>query len=175
MIRMLFVVLLLCSTPVLAAEQIKVDAEKLAPIAGTKTKPGDKPSKPVKEDPDTKPITPEEQAALLCQTTQVMGSTAGADYVPGVDAYGHAVAPADANAGAQFSVPERIDIPLNVDVLNTVGVINQPTPSLSTNMGTISVLKGGQVLYNNQDMTTTVQGYCNTHTPVAATPKEEAK
>lgn len=157
--RHLFVLaLILTSFPALA-QQTPVQAEKL-PAPGTQQE-----AAPFGNEADNKPATPEEQAILLCESITIMGSTgdgpsAGADYEPGVDAYGRPVAPADA-ASQQYSLPDRIDIPLDIAILETVGIA--PEPDLKANVGTISILKGGQVLYNDKNMTTTVQDYCNKH------------
>ncbi len=157
----LFLALMMLSLPAMA-QPAKVEAEKLAPPSpASRVAPA-----PAKE--EAEPVTPEEQALLLCQTQGLMAETnsqpvAGPDYQPGVDAYGKAVTPADGQAQPVYQVPERIDIPLNIDVLKTVGVITTPTPGLSTNVGTVSILKGGQVLFNGQDAGSAVQTYCNTH------------
>ena len=163
MVRLLFFVVMLASTPVLARAIV---AEKLPPQAGgAPTGPRDLSSGPAEPE---KPVSVEEQALLLCQTRQLMAGEAGApvpgvDYEPGVDAYGNPVVPADGQAQPVFDVPEQIDIPINIDVLKTVGVINQPVPGLSTNVGMVSIRKGGQVLFNGQDSGSAIQTYCEQH------------
>ena len=153
-----------------AFAQTKVDKEKL-PAPGTAAKKAA--PAPVEEDEET-PATPEEQALLLCQTTQIMGSSpatptaVGPDYQAGVDAYGRPVAPADGGGSApQYAIPDEINIPLNIRILETVGIT--PTPDLNTTVGNITIKKGGQVLYNGQNMTTNVQDYCKKHLDVKVT------
>jgi hypothetical protein len=137
------------------AQSAKVEKEVLPPA-----KPG---APEIKVEKD-KPLTPDQEAAMLCQATRIMGSTVGAEYQPGVDVHGKPVVPADANdASEAFTVPERVDIPLNIEVLKTIGAVSTPTPELTASFGTISVMKGGQVTYNGKDMTTSVNSYCNTH------------
>lgn len=104
-------------------------------------------------------ITDEQTAALLCQATQLMDSTDNAEYKPGVDVQGRAVAPADASTQA-FQIPDRVDIPVNIDILKSVGAITSPTPDLATNVGTVSVMKGGQVQFNGRDLTNNVSAFC---------------
>lgn len=112
-----------------------------------------------------KMMDPKEQALMLCQATQIIGSHQGAEYQPGVDAYGRPVAPADANAQPQYTVPDRIDIPLDISVLHTIGIVDTPTPELEANAGTVSIFKDGRVLFGNKDKTATLQAYCNKHLP----------
>lgn len=140
------------------AQDTSVQAEPLQPIAGQKQTGEEKSAQPVQEE---KAATAQEQAALLCQTTDIMGEVKGANYEPGVDAYGKVVAPADVSATPVYDIPERIDIPLDIAVLETLGVT--PEPDLHTRVGTISILKGGEVLYNDQEMTSTVQAFCLKH------------
>lgn len=166
--RYVFLTFLMILTLPALAQQTNVEREKLpAPGAPKKTAPVDE---------DEKPATPEEQALLLCQTTQIMGSSpatmtvAGPDYEAGVDAYGRPVAPADGGgASAQYTIPDEISIPLNIKILETVGIA--PQPDLDTNVGNITIRKGGQILYNGQNMTTTVQDYCKKHLDVKVTPQ----
>lgn len=135
-------------TPEIQAE--KLDLNKLTP-----------------EDRKTveKMMDPKEQALMLCQATQIIGSHKGAEYEPGVDAYGRPVAPADASAQPEYTVPDRIDIPLDISVLHTVGIVDTPTPELEANAGTVSIFKDGRVLFGNKDKTATLQAYCNKHLP----------
>jgi hypothetical protein len=146
-----YVLIALCliAFTAMAAERDKVVAE---PLSGKKIE-----SEAV--------LTPEDQAILLCQAADIMGENKvpSAEYQPGIDAHGNAVAPADGGAEPQYTIPDRIDIPLDIAILQTVGVVTTATPELSTNIGTISILKGGQVLYNGKEATGKIQSYCKTH------------
>jgi|GEM_PF-3460809 len=164
--RKLLILALFLATPALA-QQTPVKAEKLPP-------PGAKQAAPAavaNEGPNPftqgegRPATAAEQALMLCQTKTIMGSTqdanvAGADYQAGVDAYGRPVASANGAATPQYAVPDRIEIPLNIAVLQSTGLITSPAPDLSTNVGNVTILKSGQVLFNNQDITSNVQQFC---------------
>lgn len=153
----LFALLLLAATPAYAQSakpampdiQVeKLDLQKLSP-----------------EDKKTveKMMDPKEQALMLCQAAQIMGTPQSAEYQPGVDAYGRPVASADANTQPQYTVPDRVDIPLDISVLHTVGLVNSPTPELEANVGTVSIFKDGRVTFGNEDKTATLKSYCDTH------------
>lgn len=141
-----------------AREPAKVEVESLKPLGDKKMEKGEMPKE------DAEPITPEQQAALICQTADMMGAgVKGADYEAGVDAYGNPVTPADVDAGAEaFQVPDEVQVPIAVDVMAALGVIN-PAVEGKSQIGTLTVLKGGRLLYNGQEITHTVEGYCRDH------------
>lgn len=105
-------------------------------------------------------LTDEQTAAMLCQAARLMKPEDSAEYKAGVDAYGRPVAPADAGQQA-FQVPDRVDIPVHIDILKNMGIVNTPTPALGTDIGTVSVMKGGQIQFNGRDLTNNVTAYCN--------------
>ena len=161
--RFLLLLIFLCF-PLMAEarDPAKVDAEKLPPV-GTK--------KDVAKE-DVEPITPEQQASLICQTADIMGQkVAGPDYVEGVDAYGNPVASANVDNPPVFEVPEAVEVPIAIDVMETLG-ITSPAVEGKANFGTLTVLKGGKLLYNSKDITNTVEGYCRDH---AQKTKEQQK
>ncbi|MCB1538423.1 MAG: hypothetical protein H6865_06965 [Rhodospirillales bacterium] len=161
--RLLFLVVLLSSGVVCAMD--KVEREAL-PSPGQGQHSETSPARQV-----DMAASPEDEALMLCQTVQMMSAqdgggkagAAGPDYQPGVDAYGRPVVPAEGIAQPVFDLPDRIDIPLNIDLLKKVGIINAPTPDLGTNVGTVSISKGGQVTFNGQDTTASLQSYCAAH------------
>lgn len=146
-----------------AREPTKVESETLAPIGGKSEDKAKKDVTPKAANDDAEPITPEQQAALICQTADIMGGQVqGADYVAGVDAYGNPVAPADVNEQPEFTVPDEVQVPIAVDVMAALGVTNPAVEGKAT-IGTLTVLKGGKLLYNGQDITNSVEGYCRDH------------
>ncbi len=137
----------------------KVESEKLPPVGAPA------PSKDDKKEAVTEeaPITPEQQASLICQTATMMGAQIkSAEYVAGVDAYGNPVAPADAYSQPEFEIPEAVEVPIAVDVMAALGVTNPAVEGKAT-IGTLTVLKGGKLLYNGKDITNSVEGYCREH------------
>jgi len=180
------------SVPVWAAEPAKVSSETLPPLPGSgMVITGD--SAPVAETPAVAPVatpeqlTPEQVAAktaaagaALCKAVDVMAKdkieVPGPDYKPGVDAYGKPVVPAEGTeAQRQYTVPERVDIPLDVNILQAVGLTPQAGLDLKANLGTLTVLQGGQTFYNGQDQSATVNSYCTNLAAQANQQKTEAK
>lgn len=104
-------------------------------------------------------LAAEEQASAICQTVQTMGNVQGPNYVPGVDAYGRPVAPADVSSTPAIDVPEQVDFPVELDV---AGMMNFPIPTqMNVVPGTVRVFKDGRVLYNGQDVSGPTSAYCN--------------
>lgn len=111
------------------------------------------------------PVTPEQQAALICQSAQIMGQKleeAGPDYVPGVDAYGRPVTPADIYGSMPFDVPDQIEVPINMDVMAALGITSPPLEGKGS-VGKLVINKGGTLLYNGRDITHSVEGYCRAY------------
>lgn len=137
------------SEPLLGANQVitgEGPAQQVAPAQG---KPTIDPNRSV-----------EENALLLCHAQDMMLTVNGPNYVPGVDAYGRPVASADGGSGVSIDVPERIEMPVNINVVQALGLNIQPSPILEANVGTIAILKDGRVLYNNQDISSKMNTYC---------------
>lgn len=143
-----------------AREPAKVEAESLSPLGGEQKK-----EPPKKANSESEPLTPEQQATLICQTAEMMGAgVKGAAYEPGVDAYGRPVVSADVDAGSAsaFQVPDEVQVPIAIDVMAALGISN-PAVEGKSQIGTLTVFKGGKLLYNGQDITNTVEGYCHDH------------
>ncbi|NBX65710.1 MAG: hypothetical protein EBQ96_01780 [Proteobacteria bacterium] len=160
----LFLTLVFCfaSLAAEAREPAKVDTEALAPLGKEDNKKDPKKNLDQAE-ADAEPITPEQQAALICQTADIMGSKVkGAAYEPGVDAYGNPVAGADIEGESAFQIPEEVQVPIAIDVMAALGVTN-PAVEGKSQIGTLTVFKGGKLLYNGKDITNTVEGYCRDH------------
>ncbi|HEY8963935.1 MAG TPA: hypothetical protein VIN59_05665 [Alphaproteobacteria bacterium] len=150
---MILALAFLMTTTAHAAEPAKVTAEPLAapgkeaPAANADTS---------KAEVGPAGIKPQD----LCYAQDMMLTVQGADYVPGVDAYGKPVAPADVKSTQAIDVPERIDVPVDVDIVQALGLSVQPPVDLKANVGTISILKDGRVLYNNMDISSKMNTYC---------------
>jgi hypothetical protein len=109
------------------------------------------------------PITPEQQAALICQSASMMGQKLkGAEYVPGVDAYGNPVTPADIDQAMPFEIPDEIQVPINMDVMAALGVTTPPLEGKGS-VGTLIIQKGGALFFNDLDITNTIESYCTKH------------
>ncbi len=67
-------------------------------------------------------------------------------YQPGVDAYGREVAPADLNGSAQIQVPETLRIPIEIDLLDRLGIPANPVLYESD-------IPIGEVIYRNGRLT----------------------
>ncbi len=132
------------------AANTKIDVEKL-PLEGGK------------QADVAEPVTAQQQAALICQSAQLMGQKLkGAAYVPGVDAYGNPVEPADVYNSMPFEVPDEIQVPINMDVMAVLGVTASPVEGKGE-VGTLTIQKGGTLFFNEQDITNNIETYCTEH------------
>lgn len=108
-------------------------------------------------------LSPENQAAMICQTADIMKGQIGPNYQAGVDAYGNPVVPADGGMEQAFQLPDQIDIPIDVAVMQALGVVTNPPTDLKARVGTLTVLKNGKLSYNGKDITNDIEGYCRKH------------
>lgn len=100
----------------------------------------------------------------ICRSVAAMrGSDTvySAEYVEGVDAYGRAVVPADVENDAPQIVPDKIDIPVRVDVLKAIGIASYDHLDMLPTLGTMTVFKEGRVFFNGRDLTPDFQVICN--------------
>jgi len=75
-------------------------------------------------------------------------ASADVAYTPGVDVNGNAVAPADLNPQPQISVPDKISIPVTIDLAANLGI---PTSFLARpTVGEVQVSSDGRVTFNGQ-------------------------
>ena len=83
-----------------------------------------------------------------------------AAYQPGVDVHGNPVVPADLNAPLPGYVPDKINIPVTIDMAQQ---LHMPLPSgtkLEADAGMIEIYMTGKVMYNGQDITEQTQALC---------------
>ena len=158
---------LLLATPAFATDA--VTAEPLAPLPGANVLvtgeeantiiPTEQPV-PTEVPPPGAVVATPGQASVVCQEYKAMQAVQGPDYVPGVDAYGRPVVPADVTNGTSIDVPERMDIAVQIDVAQAMSF---PVPVEANAVpGVVTVFKDGRVLYNNQDVSSQVSSYCAT-------------
>lgn len=96
----------------------------------------------------------------------------GAEYQPGVDVNGNAVAAADVN-GVLQAMPDIIRIPINIDLVNYIQQTLPLGTEMDTSLGMVEIHKDGRIFYNDQDITTQTQTLCG-HSGVIDTSKTQA-
>jgi hypothetical protein len=99
-----------------------------------------------------------QDTAALCRLMGAGGSMGnGAAYVPGVDAHGRPVVPADINAGIGGDA-DTVEIPLSVDLAKRLHVPRGT--EMETYAGTIEVHKDGRVTSGDMDLTAQSHAVC---------------
>ncbi len=81
-------------------------------------------------------------------------------YQPGVDVNGKAVVPADINA-APIAVPERIVMPLTIQMAQLLQNNNVQGLNLESTLGFLEIEQNGRVTYDGQDITSQVYVLCD--------------
>ena len=74
-------------------------------------------------------------------------------YRPGVDVRGRRVAPADLGGGTTIAVPEEIEIPIDVDLSDTIGAAAGGLSDPRAKLGKV-VYKNGRAWYNGKPLET---------------------
>jgi hypothetical protein len=74
-------------------------------------------------------------------------------YRPGVDARGRRVAPADLGGGTNITVPDEIEIRINVELNETIGAAASGLYEPEARMGKV-VYRNGRAWYNGQPLET---------------------
>lgn len=100
----------------------------------------------------------------ICRSVAAMrGSNTvySAEYVGDVDVYGRSVAPADLPNDDPQIVPDKIEIPVRVDVLKAIGIETYDHLDMLPTIGTMTVFKEGRVFYNGRDLSRDFQVICN--------------
>ncbi len=103
----------------------------------------------------------------LCKELEQL-QTGGADYVPGVDVDGNAVAPAD----LEQQIPAIFDpviIPVTVDLAERYGLTLPAGVELKPEVAWMEIYRDGRVLFNGEDVQGRVKAAClleNTENPL---------
>ena len=74
-------------------------------------------------------------------------------YRPGVDVRGRRVAPADLGGGTTIAIPKEIEIPITVELNQTIGAAASSLYEPEANMGKV-VYRNGRAWYNGQPLET---------------------
>lgn len=96
---------------------------------------------------------------VLCRTLPDAQVIEGVEYQPGVDVNGKSVVPADLNA-LDASVPDVINIPITVDLIQKFSLMNMNGIELKPDVGNIGIHKNGRVTYNGQDISKQAYTVC---------------
>lgn len=100
-------------------------------------------------------------AGMMCQSITMLSGLRGAAYVPGVDAEGKPVTPAEGDVSPNaFGLPQQIDVPITVDLAQHIGIENPKGLELDSEVGKLSIMNDGKILYNGKDITENVTVYC---------------
>ncbi|MBO6783622.1 MAG: hypothetical protein JJ899_10190 [Alphaproteobacteria bacterium] len=83
-----------------------------------------------------------------CDRLAIHTPSADVAYTPGVDVNGNAVAPADLNAQPQITVPDKITIPVDVNLATSLGITN--TFDGEAKVGNVEVHRDGRIFFNGQ-------------------------
>lgn len=103
---------------------------------------------------------------VLCRTLPDYQKPAGADYVPGADAQGRPVVPADLNA-LDASIPDVVNVPISVDVIRRFSLVVPEGLEMKPDVGVVGVHRDGRVTYNGQDITRQAYSVCAKDTEVS--------
>jgi hypothetical protein len=97
----------------------------------------------------------------LCRELTKYKPDQGVAYQQGVDVYGDPVVPADLERPINFEVLDPIQIPIEIDVLENMQIVNQVRGlNLDTNVSEILVYTDGRVEYNGQKIEDRVIAAC---------------
>lgn len=94
---------------------------------------------------------------FLCDT---LASAKAAEYVPGVDAEGNPVAPADLPAVDANHITVVTEFPLTLDIADAVGITLPAGSELPAQLGKVQVMSNSQVIYQGKDVSPNIQALC---------------
>jgi len=111
----------------------------------------------------------------LCQVATHHQPDADVNYTGGVDVHGNPVVPADIQSTPHFNLPDPVVIPVEMDVLRTMGV-ELPVSGIesTTEFSEIRIYRDGRVEYNGHDIQREVGVFCGGETEAAETPANAA-
>lgn len=102
-------------------------------------------------------------ASVLAEEIRVTSSTmcnVVTQYQPGTGSNNVRVAPADLNASA-VAAPDPVIVPLEIDLAEflNIGAVREGV-ALEPEIGTVAIYLDGRVLYNGQDISSSIQMAC---------------
>ena len=101
------------------------------------------------------------QISKLCSLVKQEHNPAGADYVPGIDVHGNAVAPADLNTG--LGALDPIEIPIKIDLASRYGLDLPADMSAEPEVANIKIFQSGDIEYNDKNITQNIEELCKNH------------
>ncbi len=112
----------------------------------------------------------------ICDEISKSSARQSADYVPGVDVHGKAVASADLNASTLGAL-NSVSIPIELDLAQAFGLNFPAGIELNPIVASLQIFQDGRVVYNDVDLTQKVQNFCVKHPkePIVETQKQDGQ
>lgn len=98
--------------------------------------------------------------SIECKILETKTKVMPADYVPGVDAEGNKVVPADVEEKKKVAVNDVIKFPLTLDLANKLQQLKDLGITAESVLGVVEIHNDGRVKYNDQDITTSMKTLC---------------
>ncbi len=86
-----------------------------------------------------------------------------ADYVPGVDVHGKAVAPADLNNSTSPYIQNPVVIPIEVDLAQRFGLILPLGIELKPTVADLEIYQDGRIKYEGKELKQDIQSVCKNY------------
>ncbi len=86
-----------------------------------------------------------------------------ADYVPGVDVHGKAVAPAGLNGGTSPYIKNPVVIPIEVDLAQRFGLILPLGIELKPTVADLEIYQDGRIKYEGKELKQDIQSVCQNY------------
>ena len=102
-------------------------------------------------------------SSTLCRLLHAHQPDESVAYRPGIDVHGKPVVPADLNAPVML--PDKITIPVTVDVAQQLSQALPAGMELDAQFGIIDVYADGRVVYNDRDLTAAAAVACEADAP----------
>jgi len=123
----------------------------------------------------TTPAFAQSQAGL-CKLRTTYKPSDDVAFKPGVAANGKAVVPADlGGAASALSVPDKVRIPLTIDMAKNLGLPVPVGTEMQAAFGMLDIYNDGRVTYNGKDITSNAAAICDDKVPTAPVAPAAAK
>lgn len=112
------------------------------------------------------PVAYAEQAHLntICNNPEYYNTpNLSADYVPGVDVHGKAVAPADLNSSSSPYIKNPVVIPIEVDLAQRFGLILPLGIKLKPTVADLEIYQDGRIKYEGKELKQDIQSVCQNY------------